>query len=174
MASGDSLAIFTPLHNEPHASSPATLDTRNSHPVIDFDAAANEYSMFSSVMPRAYGNSGVTIYPHVAFTSATTGSAVFYMAVERIGDGQQDMDSDGFATAASVIVGAPATAEAAVEAVRRLNAQVGIPQRLSQVGVTETFIPQMAQDAYESGNAQVANPRKPSYKEVVELFRQAL
>jgi alcohol dehydrogenase class IV len=66
------------------------------------------------------------------------------------------------------------TAESAIEAVRRLNAQVGIPPHLSQVGVTDTFIPQMAQDAFASGNAQVVNPRKPSFEEVVELYRQAL
>jgi alcohol dehydrogenase len=71
-------------------------------------------------------------------------------------------------------MGAEATAPAAVDAVRRLNAQVGIPSRLSDAGVTAEFIPQMAQDAFESGNAQVVNPRKPTYEEIVELYRQAL
>jgi alcohol dehydrogenase class IV len=67
-----------------------------------------------------------------------------------------------------------ASAQGAVEAVRRLNAQVGIPPRLSDVGATENFIPQMARDAYESGNAQVVNPRKPTYEQVVELYRLAM
>jgi alcohol dehydrogenase class IV len=65
-------------------------------------------------------------------------------------------------------------AQAAVDAVRELNRQVGIPSRLSDVGVTEEFIPPMARDAFESGNAQVVNPRKPTYDQVVALYHQAL
>ncbi len=69
---------------------------------------------------------------------------------------------------------AETSAQAAVEAVRQLNIRVGIPKRLSEVGVTEEFIPQMARDAFESGNAQVVNPRKPTYEQVIDLYRQAL
>jgi alcohol dehydrogenase class IV len=71
-------------------------------------------------------------------------------------------------------MGEAETAQAAVDAVRRLNAQVDIPDRLSQLGVTETYIQPMAKDAFESGNAQVVNPRQPSLTEVIELYRQAL
>lgn len=74
----------------------------------------------------------------------------------------------------AVAMGGTATAQAAVDAVRRLNAEVGLPARLSEVGVTDTFLPHMAQDAFESGNAQVVNPRKPSLSEVTELYQQAL
>jgi len=51
---------------------------------------------------------------------------------------------------------------------------VGIPARLREVGVTHAFVPQMARDAFESGNSQVVNPRKPSLSEVVALHQQAL
>ena len=71
-------------------------------------------------------------------------------------------------------MGQPAQAQAAIEAVCRLSAEVGIPARLGQVQVDETFIPNMAQDAFESGNAQLINPRKPTLAEVIELYRQAL
>jgi alcohol dehydrogenase class IV len=74
----------------------------------------------------------------------------------------------------AVAMGEVDKAHAAVDAVRRLNTQVGIPGRLSELGVTETFIQQMAQDAFESGNAQIVNPRKPSFPEVMELYQQAL
>ncbi len=74
----------------------------------------------------------------------------------------------------AMAMGGGDTAYDAIEAVRRLNADVGIPGRLSEVGVTDTFIPQMARDAFESGNAQVVNPRKPSLPEVIELYQQAL
>jgi alcohol dehydrogenase len=74
----------------------------------------------------------------------------------------------------AVAMGEVDNAQAAVDAVRRLNAQVGIPGRLSELGVTETFIQPMAQDAFESGNAQIVNPRQPSLPEVIELYQQAL
>lgn len=97
MASGDTLLVFTPLHNEPPASNQATLDTRNQHPVLDFDATTNESAVFSSVMPRHYGGGGVTVYIHYAMSSATSGDIDWDVAWERIGDQQQDLDSDGFA-----------------------------------------------------------------------------
>lgn len=71
-------------------------------------------------------------------------------------------------------MGEPPSAEAAVEAVRHLNVQVGIPLRLSHVGVTDAYISQMVQDAFESGNAQVVNPRQPTFEEVLELYHLAL
>lgn len=102
MASGDTLAIFTPLHNEPPSSNPATLDIRNQHPVLDFDAATNESAVFSGVMPRNYGGGGLTVYIHYAMSSAVANTVDWDAAFERIGDQQQDLDSDGFAAANSV------------------------------------------------------------------------
>jgi alcohol dehydrogenase class IV len=80
----------------------------------------------------------------------------------------------GGLTRIAVAMGETAMPGSAVEAIRRLGTEVGIPAHLREVGVTEEFIPQMAQDAFESGNAQVVNPRKPSLSEVNELFLQAL
>jgi hypothetical protein len=103
MASGDTLLIFRPQDNEPVASDFATLDTRNLHPVLDFDASTNESAVFSAVMPRSYaGTTGITVFLHYALTSATTGNTDWDVAFERIGDQQQDMDSDGFAAVNSV------------------------------------------------------------------------
>lgn len=102
MASGDTLVIFTPLHNEPPASNAATIDLRNQHPVLDFDASTNESAVFSSVMPRHYAGGGVTVYVHYAMTTATSGDVDWDVAWERIGDQQQDIDSDGFAAVNSV------------------------------------------------------------------------
>ncbi|NIV00538.1 MAG: hypothetical protein GWN55_04285, partial [Phycisphaerae bacterium] len=102
MASGDTLLIFTPLHNEPPSSNYATLDTRNLHPVLDFDASTNESAVFSAVMPRSYAGGGLTVYIHYAMSSATSGDVDWDVAFERIGDQQQDIDSDGFAAVNSV------------------------------------------------------------------------
>lgn len=103
MASGDTLLIFTPLHSEPTSSNAATLDTRNQHPVLDFDAATDESALFRAVMPQSYaGTTGVTVYLHYAMSSATSGTVDWDVAWERIGDQQQDIDADGFAAANSV------------------------------------------------------------------------
>jgi len=102
MSSGDTLLILTSLHNEPPSSNPATLDRRNLHPVLDFDAATNESAVFSAVMPRSYGAGGITVYIHYAMSSATSGNIDWDIAFERIGDQQQDLDSDGFAAVNSV------------------------------------------------------------------------
>ena len=100
MASGDTLLIWTPLANEPPAANFATLDTRNSHPVLDFDTTTGESAVFRGVMPRHYaGTTGVTVYVHYAMTSATSGTCGWLVAFERVSDSQQDIDSDGFASA---------------------------------------------------------------------------
>lgn len=102
MASGDTLLIFTPQCNEPTSSNYATLDLRNAHPVLDFDATTNESAVFSGVMPRNYGGGGVTVYLHYAMTSATSGDIDWDVAFERIGDQQLDIDADSFAAVNSV------------------------------------------------------------------------
>ena len=102
MASGDTLLVFTPLHNEPPSSTPAVPDRRNQHPVLDFDDAANWSTIFSAVMPRNYAGGGVTVYLHYAMSTATSGDVDWDAAFERIGDAQQDIDSDDFATVQSV------------------------------------------------------------------------
>ena len=102
MASGDTLLIFTPLHNEPVASNFATLDLRNLHPVLDFDPTTNESAVFSGIMPRSYGGGGITVYIHYAMTSATSGTVDWDAAWERIGDQQLDIDGDSFAAVNSV------------------------------------------------------------------------
>lgn len=103
MASGDTLLIFTPLHNEPPASNYATFDVRNQHPVLDFDATTNESAVFSAVMPRNYaGTTGVTVYIHYSMSSAEADTVDWDVAFERIGDQQLDIDGDSFAAVNSV------------------------------------------------------------------------
>lgn len=103
MASGDTLVVLTPLNNEPPSANYATIDIRNQHPVLDFDAAINESAVFSAVMPRHYSGGGVTIYLHYAMSTAISGDIDWQVAFERIGDQQQDIDADGFVAAQSVV-----------------------------------------------------------------------
>ena len=102
MAIGDTLCRFTPLHNEPPSSNSATIDLRNQHPVLDFNDTTNESAVFSDVMPRNYGGNGLTVYLHYAMSSAVSGTVDWDVSFERIGDQQQDIDSDDFAAANSV------------------------------------------------------------------------
>jgi len=102
MASGDTLLVFTPLMNEPPTSNFASLDTRNLHPVLDFDAATNETAVFTAIMPRNYAGGGITVYLHYAMSSATADTVDWDVAFERIGDQQLDIDADSFAAVNSV------------------------------------------------------------------------
>lgn len=109
MATGNTLLIFTPQHNEPPSSAFATLDARNRHLVLDFDDSTDEAAVFRGILPRNYGGGGITVYLHWAATSATTGNCIWDVSFERIGEGQQDIDADGFAAVQSVTATAPGT-----------------------------------------------------------------
>lgn len=110
MASGQTLCKLFPNDNEPPTSNGASFDTRNNHPVLDFDQSTDESAIFTDVLPRNYAGGGVTVYLHVSATGITTGNYIFDVSFERIGDGSQDVDSDGFASAQSLAATAvPAT-----------------------------------------------------------------
>ena len=109
MASGNILIIFKPQNASFPSSNAATLDLRNGHPVLDFDDSTDESTIFEAVMPRNYAGGGVTVYIHYADT-AIAGVLLWEAAFERVGDGSQDIDSDGFAaTQASGSITVPAT-----------------------------------------------------------------
>lgn len=95
MASGNTLVFLHPLAYEPPASNYATPDTRNGQPVLDFDGATDEEAVWTFICPSHYAAGGFTCVVHVAFTSATSGTANIELSVER---GTTDMDADSFAT----------------------------------------------------------------------------
>lgn len=96
MASGDTLAVFTALHNQPPTSNFATLDTRNNHPVLDFDAAADEEAMFGGFLPNNYAGGGLTVTLVWSASSATSGNTVWQVDIERHSDDDVDLDADSF------------------------------------------------------------------------------
>ena len=97
MASGDTHCLFFPEDNQPPIADYATLDVRNGHPVLDFDTTTEEEAIFTGIMPQHYDGGGVTVYAHWAASTATSGTIGWLIAFERVGDSQQDIDSDGFA-----------------------------------------------------------------------------
>jgi len=112
MASGDTLGFFTPYCNEPTTSNFATLDLRNSHPCLDFDASTNESAVFTGFLPSGYAGGGLTITIIWAATSATTGNVVWLASIERLEDEGTDTDADSFAATQTVTSAAPGTSGA--------------------------------------------------------------
>jgi hypothetical protein len=100
-ASGGSktYAVFTAGDNQPPATAFATLDTRNSIAVLDFDDATDESAVFVSIIPEAASlGSGLKIRLHWMATTATSGNVVWDVSLERM---TTDLDSDSFDTIAS-------------------------------------------------------------------------
>ena len=93
MAAGNTLLIFHPYNNEPPASNFATLDMRNLHPCLDFDAATNESAVFSGVMPQHYAGGGVSCRIWWGAATATTADTVWTMAFRAIEDDADDIDA---------------------------------------------------------------------------------
>ncbi len=101
------LARFTPRENQPPATAFATLDTRNAIAVLDFDAAVDESSIFSGVIPD-YANlaSGLKIRIAWMATTATSGNVRWGVQFMRC---DTDLDADSFDTATLVTSAANGT-----------------------------------------------------------------
>lgn len=110
------LAVFTPPDNQPTATNFATLDTRNSIAVLDFDdGATNEESTFVGCIPEAATlSSGIKVRITWAATSATSGNCRWGAQWMKL---DTDIDSDSFDTATegqsatSATSGIPTTTE---------------------------------------------------------------
>lgn len=90
-------AVFTPMTSQPPASNFATLDTRNSIAVLNFDASTDESATWVSIMPEAASlGSGLLIRIHWMALSATSGTVRWGAQLERM---NTDLDSDSFDTA---------------------------------------------------------------------------
>lgn len=111
MASGNILADFSPQCSEPPSSNAGTPDLRNGRPVLDFDPSTDEATLLTGFMPWHYSGGGITVYVVVSFSSDTNNAHTGQLEVsfERIGDAQQDLDSDGFAAAKDLTVTVPTT-----------------------------------------------------------------
>lgn len=109
MASGQTLLTFVPTCAEPRATAFPTLDVRNNHAVLDFDAATNELSYFGAILPRNYNGGGITLQLIWMATTATTGNVVWQGAFERHQDETTDLDADNFAADQSATAAVPTT-----------------------------------------------------------------
>ncbi len=160
MASGDTLAVFTALHNVPPGGTrtPATLDVRGGTndiklACLDFDDTADEYATFYGMMPRNYDDGGVTVYLHVAFTNdddTGTPTAQFEAAFGRIGDAVQDIDAiaAGLAAAQDITITVPAT----IGHIDIGNVAFTNGAEMDSVAAGESFVLSIMCDASDSGH----------------------
>ncbi len=98
-ASGGSktYAVFAALNNQPPASGFATLDTRNSIAVLDFNDTGTSSAIFVAIMPEGASlASGLIISLRWMATSATSGNVRWSVSLERC---NTDLDSDSFDSA---------------------------------------------------------------------------
>lgn len=92
-------AVLTPMTSMPPAANFATLDTRNSIAVLDFDASTDEAARWTWIVPEAASlGSGLKIEIHWAATSATSGTCRWGARIWRL---NTDLDADSFDTAAT-------------------------------------------------------------------------
>ncbi len=80
----------------------ATRDTRNNHPVLDFDASTAETAYFKAFVPHgssfAASGTALTFLLESTATSATSGNIGWGVSIERIVANGIDIDSDSFGT----------------------------------------------------------------------------
>lgn len=89
---------FKPFDNEYTGSNFASLDTRNGHPVLNFDTTTAETAIFSGVLPTGYAGGGLKVCVVTAAATATSGTIGWLAAIERIDASSLDIDADSFAS----------------------------------------------------------------------------
>jgi hypothetical protein len=95
------ITYFTATQNQPPSGSFATLDTRNSIAVLDFDDTAVESAIFLGIIPEGtILTSGLAVYTTWMATSATTGNVVW--RAEWM-DCNTDLNANSFALPVSAI-----------------------------------------------------------------------
>lgn len=94
MAAGEIVGAI--LQEEPPSSNFATRDLRNAHTVWDFDDTTDEEMVWKFLLSPRYNSGGLTVTLPTAATSATSGNVVWQVAIERVTDENQDIDSDSF------------------------------------------------------------------------------
>jgi alcohol dehydrogenase class IV len=64
-------------------------------------------------------------------------------------------------------------AEAAIAAVEQLRADIGIPRRLRDLGVTAEMLPGFAEKAFAIKRLMRVNPRMPTQEDILAIYRSA-
>lgn len=100
MASGNSLLSFEAAAFFPPLANYATFLTRNTHGILQFDAATAESAYCAGFLPRHYSGGGITARVMWTAATAVSGTVTWQIAIERH-DPTTDLDADSFAAAVS-------------------------------------------------------------------------
>jgi alcohol dehydrogenase class IV len=150
----------------------------------DVDARGNMLAAASmAIAPTGSGAIGIThsmSHPcgaHYEVPHGIANAINLPWVIEYNAAGGEDI-ADRYRTIAELMgVDAPGGGEAVGRAladhVRELTSRLGLPQRLSEVGVPEEGIPALVEGAMGDG-CTLVNPREPTEEDFAELYRRAL
>lgn len=90
---------WSALQNQPPATNYATIETRNTFYLLNFDASTDESSVFTGILPEGTSlTTGLSVTLKWTAATATSGDCVWLVAWERC---NTDIDTDSFATGVS-------------------------------------------------------------------------
>lgn len=112
------------------------------------------------LIDQHHGETNASILPHVMEFNLNACPERFRDIAEAMGE-----DLTGLSTLAA--------AERAVLAVRKLIADIGLAKGLSEIGLTEEFIPLLSENAMKDA-CLVTNPRRASREDIADIFRKCL
>lgn len=107
-----------------------------------------------------HGVCNAILLPHVQAFNASVSAARLGDVARAMGVDTAGLDDD-------------AAAQACLQAIRQLSADVGIPSGVAQLGAKEEDIPTLATNAMKDA-CGFTNPRVPTFDEVCAIFRAAL
>ncbi len=120
---------------------------------------AMEYPVGAAVH-CSHGQGNGILLPYVMRYNSSARQEEFGYIAELLGD-----DTTGESEAGA--------ADAAIRAVESLRKDIGIPNRLREIGVKEEMIPAFAEKAFNVKRLMRVNPRYPTLEEIEQIFRQA-
>lgn len=153
--SGQTLVSFGPYDNEPPASTYATLDLRNGHPVLVFADAIVAIAIFSGVMPRRYGGGGVTVYINWMSDTTSTNKACLSATLERMDVGTTDLDADSFGTQVIDTTGVAGNATSGIQSQTAIALTSGA--QMDSVGAGNSFRLKITRETAQANDTLAAN-----------------
>ena len=106
-----------------------------------------------------HGVANALLLPYIMEYNMPSSIKKYKRIAEAMGCNTQDMSDE-------------TAAIAAVEAVKQLSLKIGIPQKLSEIGVKEEDLEQLARSAY-ADVCTPGNPRDTTVEDLLTLYRKA-